>query len=262
MTAAPAIRWLKRGRLFVGASSGLIDIPGLGHAYTTRLGGVSPRPYATLNLQLKDGEDRANRVAMNRQLLAEALDIRADRFVTADQVHGDTVTVVDAPGHAPACDALITTTRGLPLLIQVADCLPVVIADPAGRALAAVHCGWRGIASGIAVKAARQLAGLAECPVSDLVVGIGPGIGPCCFTVHEDVTVPLAAAVPTGPAPIERDGRLFINLAGTLTAQLLAAGISTVSTGNVCNACKPEMFYSYRRESGKTGRQGVVAWLA
>ena len=257
-----AIRWLKRGRLFVGASASLIDVPGLGHAYTTRLGGVSPRPYSTLNLQLKDGEDRGNRVAMNRQLLADVLDVNVTRFVTADQVHGDTVTVVDTPGHVPACDALITTTRQLPLLILVADCLPVVIADPTGKAVAAVHCGWRGVAAGIAVKAARQVAEIAGCPVQDLKVGIGPGIGPCCFAVHEDVTAPLAAAVPTGPSPIERGGRLFVDLAGTLVAQLQAEGIAVDAAGQTCNACHPEMFYSFRRDSGKTGRQGVLVWLA
>lgn len=258
----PVIRWVKRGRLFVGAAEALIDLPGVGHAFTTRLGGVSPRPFATLNLQLKAGEDAPGRVAMNRQLLAEAVGYEADRLVTADQVHGDTVTVVDVPGVvAPACDALITTTKNIPILIQVADCLPVVMADPAGKGVAVVHCGWRGVASGLAVKAARQLADLTGCRIEDLAVGVGPGIGPCCFAVHEDVTQPLLAAVPTAPAPVERNGRLFVDLAGTLAAQLTAAGITRQSVAHSCNACHPEMFFSYRRDAGKTGRQGVVAWL-
>jgi YfiH family protein len=259
---SPACRWVKRGRLFVGAAEALIGLPGVGHAFTTRLGGVSPRPYATLNLQLKPGEDTSNRVAMNRQLLAAALGYEADRLVTADQVHGDTVTVVDVPGVvAPACDALITTQKNLPILIQVADCLPVVMADPAGRGVAVVHCGWRGVAAGIAVKAAQQLAELTQSRVEDLAVGVGPGIGPCCFAVHEDVTAPLAKAVPTGPAPVERNGRLFVDLAGTLSAQLTAAGLTRQSVAHYCNACHGEMFFSYRRDAGKTGRQGVVAWL-
>jgi YfiH family protein len=259
---SPPFRWLKRGRLFVGAADALIGLPGVGHAFTTRLGGVSPRPFATLNLQLKSGEDAPSRVSMNRALLAEALGYDAGRLVTAEQVHGDTVTVVDVPGVvAPACDALITTARNVPILIQVADCLPVVMADPAGKGVAVVHCGWRGIAAGIAVKAARQLADLTGCRVEDLAVGVGPGIGPCCFAVHEDVTVPLTAAVPEGPEPTERNGRTFVDLAGTLAAQLTAAGIVRASVARYCNACHPEMFFSYRREAGKTGRQGVVAWL-
>lgn len=260
---SPSVHWQPLGQTLIGQAETLHGLPRVRHAFTSRQGGVSLGPYASLNLAIRPDDDRPDHVRANRALLATALGLDADRLVTADQVHGANVQVVDRPGmHVPATDALVTTIPNVPLLILVADCLPVVIADERGRAVAAVHAGWRGVAGGIAVKAAETVANLADCPLDELHVGIGPSIGPCCFGVHEDVTGPLTAAVPEGPVPVWRDGQPFVDLGATLEAQLQSAGLNRIGRDPTCTRCHPDQFYSYRRERGTTGRQGVLAWLA
>jgi hypothetical protein len=231
-------------------------------AFSTRLGGVSPAPFASLNLSLST-EDDPERVRCNRRRLAAALGIDAAALVVPGQVHGTTVAQVgpaergrgarDRADLIRDTDGLLTTEPRLPLVVSVADCVPVVlVAGRPARAIAAVHAGWRGMVVGIVGEAARALG--AYGAVRAAVVG--PSIGPCCFAVSSDVGEAFEERWPG----TWRDGR--VDLWETARRQLVAAGVAAenVVTSGLCT-CHDERFFSHRREHGVTGRQAAIAWI-
>jgi YfiH family protein len=220
-------------------------------AVTDRWGGVSRPPYHEFNLAGHVGDDPAA-VAENRRRLADRLGARPGRFVWMAQPHGAAVATVDAApdGPVPAVDALVTTRPGLWLAVLAADCLPVLLADPAAGVVAAAHAGWRGLRAGVlpAALAAMEAAGAQTRRVQ---ARLGPAIGPCCYEVGEDVAAEVTAAVPAAAART-RAGRPALDLPGGAAAQLTAAGVGEVRSAGTCTAESPDL-YSYRRD-GRTGR--------
>jgi len=162
-------------------------------------------------------------------------------------VHG--ATIRRAPGRGRPGDGLWTETPRLPLLVFTADCLPIAIARANGSrpGIAALHVGWRGLLAGIIERAASRLGGT-------LAGAIGPGIGPCCYEVGEDVAEPYKERFGTG---IFRDGRL--DLWSAAEQALRAAGVDDVHRTDLCSCCNPDLFFSHRRDAGVTGRQGMIA---
>ncbi len=215
-----------------------IDLPGASALFTTRRGGVSDGPYASLNLGRKTDDDPRN-VAANRQALEVELGLRLS-FMR--QVHGHRVVTVGQPNRdLPEADGQATTTRGVGLAALVADCLPVMLA---GRgAVAMVHAGWRGLAAGVLEAAVGALSG----PVS---AAIGPGAGPCCYEVGDEVH-----------AHFGTHGRT-LDLKAIARARLELAGAIEIHDVDLCTMCAPELFFSHRRERGVTGRQAGIAWLS
>jgi YfiH family protein len=221
-------------------------------AFTTRAGGVSEGPYASLNLGRLSG-DAAERVEENRRRACEAVGADAARLVLNRQVHSATVLRA-APGRrGAAADGLWTDEPGLPLLVLGADCLPIVLArsGPARPALCVLHAGWRGLLSGIVAAGVRALG---EGP---LAASVGPGIGPCCYEVGEEVAAPFRGRFGDD---VVRGGRL--DLWTSAERALRAAGVASVERVDRCTACEPETFFSHRRDRGRTGRQGVIAYVA
>ncbi len=185
----------------------------------------------------------------------------------AKQVHGADVLVAERAGHAGEADALLTERPGLPLAILTADCLPIVIYDPAGRRLAAVHAGWRGTVRSVARAAVDRLVE-AGSNADGLLVGIGPSIGPCCYEVDAPVIDRLRVAFPGGwerwvtPA---RPGKWMLDLWAANHDQLTAADVdpSMIDNPRLCTACNIDRFHSYRREgSTRGGRLGRLVALA
>ena len=202
--------------------------------------------YDGFNVGLHVG-DRAERVLGNRRRLEAA---GVPPVVWLDQVHGKDVVWVDAaPNDAPLADAAATATRRLALAIMVADCLPVVLADAEGRSIAAVHCGWRGLAAGVLEAA------VATFDATDLRASFGPAIGPCHYEVGEDVAGQFRARAGVVQT---RGGSRFVDLYAEAVARLKQLGVSCGPRA-ACTHCAPELF-SYRRD-GTTGRQAVIAWL-
>jgi YfiH family protein len=185
----------------------------------------------------------------------------------ARQVHGADVLVAERPGHAGQADALVTERRGLPLAILTADCLPIVIYDPAGRRLAAVHAGWRGTVKSVARAAVDHLVEAGSSP-DGLVVGVGPAIGPCCYEVDGPVIAALSAAFPGGWdrwVTAAGPGKWMLDLWQANEDQLTAADVdpSMIDNLRLCTACNLDRFYSYRREgSTRLGRSGRLVALA
>jgi YfiH family protein len=229
-----------------------IDLPGGVRAlFTTRRGGVSSGPYATLNLgRLTD--DRRDHVEQNRASLADRLGVA---FAYGRQVHGAHVrrvsSVPSENGALEEADGQATALYGVAPMVLVADCLPIALA---GRgAVAMLHAGWRGLAAGVIEEGVRALGELGAEP---LAAAIGPGAGPCCYEVGDEVR---AAFVGHGPAVFH--GR-NLDLKAIVRRELLRAGVAVVHDAELCTICaEPSLFYSHRRDRGVTGRQAGVAWL-
>lgn len=250
---------------------------------TTRNGGVSVAPYGRwsaaggdapggLNLGFRAGDD-PEAVAVNRaRLLALA---GRPRAAWLEQVHATTVVRADAvlagaPDAPPVrADASVTDVPGAVCVVMVADCMPVLFCDEAGRAVGAAHAGWRGLVGGIVEKTAAEVAALAGVDASRLQVYLGPAIGPAAFEVGEDVHAAFADAA----APGERDAtaRAFVAIAGApgkyhadlyALARLRAArlGIAQPVGGGACTLTERERFFSYRRDR-VTGRMSAMIWI-
>ena len=242
---------------------------GVVHAFSTRQGGVSTGPFATLNLGQSVGDDPAA-VKENRHRFFGGFGIAATRVVRAKQVHGDGVLRVDAEliGRAgfphflvdePAeFDALITNLPGLALVVSTADCLPILIHDPVRRAVAAVHAGWRGTAKRIVVQALAAMREAYGTDPADCRAAIGPGIRRCCFEVDAAVTETMAGALPNWErhATANRAGHWLLDLAGINRSLLEAAGLrpDRIEDVDLCTSCRNDLFFSHRAEKGRTGR--------
>ena len=231
-----------------------VELPGGRVAFSTRNGGVSEGPYASLNLGILTDDDQG-RVERNRALLAESLGLRPERVAMGWQVHGTDVLDWDAapdgggfahPGaELQKVDGHTTTVPGLGLLVLVADCLPVALVAP-GR-VAMLHCGWRGLAGGIIGRALDRF----DAPPA---AAIGPGIGRCCYEVGDEVLAEFSGY--DGVA----DGRM-LDLRAIARRQLEAGGATRVEDVDLCTSCRPDLLFSHRRDAGVTGRQGGIAWL-
>jgi YfiH family protein len=252
-------------RAFAGDVAGTLPLlqsavlDGFTHAFVTRAGGVSPAPYDSLNLAMRWGDVREN-VFENRRRLFAACGVERAFFVR--QVHGADVVRVDA-GSAPElppeteADALVSDVPGVALGVFTADCVPVLVADPATGAVAAVHAGWRGVIAGVVPAALRALAGHYGSRAADVRVALGPAIGACCFEVGAEVEATFQASFPgvalvhTGPA-----GKPHVNLKRALAAQLAAVGVAAdqVDAGDECTKCDAARFFSYRRDNTRTGQ--------
>jgi YfiH family protein len=214
--------------------------------FTTRAGGVSEGPFASLNLSTRGGDDPA-RVAENRRRACEALGLDAGRLASNRQRHSPSVLRAEAGVVGRDGDALWTDEPGVPLLAMSADCLPIAIARTRGRrALAVVHAGWRGLAAGVVEKAVAALGG----GPADAV--IGPAIGPCCYEVGPEVAERF-------DADLTSDG--VLDLWSAAERALLRAGVERVDRLDLCTCCDEERFFSHRRQGPTRGVQGVIGAL-
>jgi YfiH family protein len=222
--------------------------------FSTRVGGVSEGPYESMNLGILTADDPA-RVVENRRLLADRVGIDPERTRMAWQQHGAEVRKATpegilAPGtRHEACDGWWSDERGQGMMLLTADCLPVAVARGNGDrpALAVLHVGWRGLLAGIVEN------GVAALGEGELRAAIGPGIGPCCYEVGPEVADRF-------PAEVVHDGKVDLWQATDLT--LRAAGVDEIERTDLCTFCHPELFFSHRRDRGRTGRQGVIAAVA
>jgi hypothetical protein len=219
--------------------------------FTTRVGGVSEGPYASLNLGLRTGDD-PQRARENRRIACAALGADIGGLAHNHQVHSNRV-VRAAPGRSgEKADGLWTDEPGIPLLAMSADCLPIVLVrTDQTRAVAVLHAGWKGLLDGIVAAGVKALGGGA------LSAAIGPAIGPCCYEVGEEIAAPYR----------ERFGDDVmagrnLDLWTSAERALRAARVPRVHRFDRCTSCEPDTFFSHRRDNGDTGRQGVIAYVA
>lgn len=224
-------------------------------AFSTRLGGVSEGSFESLNLGILTS-DEPDCVVENRRRLCAAVEADPETATMAWQVHGGDVTEAKPRGILERtvferCDGLWSERPGQAMVLLTADCLPVALARANGRpGLAVLHVGWKGLLAGIAGAGVEALGG------GPLAAAIGPGIGPCCYEVGEEVAAPyrerFGGDVLRGPN---------LDLGEATVRALRDAGLESVERSGHCTACEPELFFSHRRDRGITGRQGVVALI-
>ncbi|RYX81145.1 peptidoglycan editing factor PgeF [bacterium] len=250
---------------------GIFDgVTGFHHALSTRADGVSTGEFASLNLGFHVG-DEATAVRENRRLFAQNAGFDIERLVAAQQVHGANVRVIssteagsgalDWDSALPDCDALTTNEQGLPLLIQVADCAPVLLVDPQQRALAVVHAGWRGALAGAASNAIAAMHREFGTNPNDVLAAIGPCLNIDNLEVGEEVAQQVeaknAAAVIRGSfakphldlRAIIRDDLVSVNVA-----------LTNIEISPICTRERNDLFFSHRGQKGNAGRFGIVAW--
>ena len=225
--------------------------------FTGREGGVSQGRYAELNLGQHVGDDNAD-VRRNRTLLAESLQVSANRVAAIDAAHGNKTVVVDQGGTFGQVDALITREQDLGLLALGADCATVALADPVARVIGAVHSGWRGVAADVVSVAVREMESQGAQPERMTAV-IGPAICPGCYEVSEEVRNEVAGSVAAAAAET-RIGTPAVDLQTGIAAQLREVGVMRYFTDPTCTY-ESERLFSYRRD-GETGRHGMLIALA
>lgn len=236
----------------------------IGHAVTTREGGVSPAPYHSLNLAYHVGDSKEN-VDRNHALLAEALGYEVEKIVHMRQVHGNTVFKVDEHydySFAPECDALITDRPETPLMVMVADCIPILLFDPVNRAVAAVHAGRSGLFKGVIGTTLHAMNKAYGSRPEEMIACMGGSIHACCYEVGEEIVLE-AQKLGFGFAVERRDEGLFLNNVAVAEKQLKDAGISEEKTEamSLCSGCRNDLLFSYRKEEQTTGRFAGVIFL-
>jgi YfiH family protein len=237
----------------------------LHHAVFTRQGGVSPAPFATLNLSVSVADERAN-VLANRTRAYGTHGRATNTLVHAHLVHGAEVTRVTA-GHygqnvGPA-DGIIADQPGCGLAMNFADCAPILLYDPIRRAIGLGHAGWQGAVKDLPGAMVRAMVEAFGSRPADLLGGVGPCIGPCCYEVGEPVTSAVNAAFP-GDNSLLAPGlgpRPHFDLPAANRRCLERAGVRQVELAGLCTACRTDLFFSHRAEKGRTGRFGTILIL-
>lgn len=274
---------------FTALCSPLLSEHGFRHGFSPRQGGVSEGPYAGCNVGHAVG-DRPEHVAQNRERFAAAIGYVPDDLFEISQVHGRVVRCLEG-GDDPAAvraedgDGLVALGQGLragqgrsehAVGVRTADCVPLLLADPVTRAVAAVHAGWRGTALDIAGEGVRLLCARSGAAPARLIAAVFPHIRACCFEVSADVAATLEAAARNDPrsrsgSVVARralaalpgqsglpapDPKPHVDLLAIVRAQLLSAGVSDARIDVVegCTRCEPERFFSYRRDGQRSGR--------
>ncbi|HAJ99337.1 MAG TPA: peptidoglycan editing factor PgeF [Bacteroidales bacterium] len=238
------------------------------HFITSRKGGYSTGNYEGLNLGFHTG-DLSDHVLKNRQKLAETVGMPLQRFVFANQTHSSNVVVVGeehcgmgATSISTAIadtDALITQKANICICVQTADCVPLLLFDPVQRVIAAVHAGWRGIVGGIVKNTIQKMSFSIACNPTDIVAGIGPANGDCCYEVGEDVVQYAQNLFDTQQGiilPSTKPDKYMFHQSQAVKQQLLDAGLQAhnIEESGFCTQCRSNTFFSSRDGKGNTGR--------
>jgi len=235
------------------------ELPGLRHGFSTRLG------EGSLNLGYTSW-DSDERVSGNRQRFLSALQLHEANLVTLHQIHSNCVHIIkDMPGrwNQPEGDALVTQVEGIALAVQTADCLPVLIADPERKVVAAVHSGWRGTLGRLGATTIEEMQRVYGSDSAQLLVAVGPGIRACCYEVGPDVAEAFEQKYPqcclSRPMPGRKE-KYLLDLPKALEAQFETAGIRSQNRFDlgICTRCNRHEFFSYRAEGPLSGRMMAV----
>jgi len=241
-----------------------LEMAGVINFITTREGGVSISPYDSLNLGLHTLDNSEN-VSQNRSILASAVGISPTNFVYAQQIHsGKAIQVTkediinSAYKFSPETDALITDVHGISLMVMVADCVPILLYDPVRGVIAAIHAGWRGTVKKIVCNAIGLMESHYCSNPADLLAGIGPSIGPCCYEVGAEVKKEVASVFgfTEGVIKSKTNSKYLFDLWQANHNQLVSSGVKAgnIEISQICTQCNPDIFFSSRASHGVTGR--------
>ena len=239
------------------SSPRLEGVPRLVHAFLGRTGGVSSGHLASMNLGRRD-EDKPENLAENKRRVAAAFGADAGKIFTVSQVHSDRIVVLDSADagveeiKTQEADGIITDLKVMAIGILTADCVSVLLFDRKKKVVAAVHAGWKGTASKISAKAVEIMVERFGSRPQDITAAIGPAIGPCCYEVGEEVV--SAFSYQEGIA-VQQGSKWYVDLPKANMLQLQDAGVTDIDLADICTSCRTDLFFSHRKEMGKTGRQ-------
>lgn len=265
--------WITHTNGICWEESGLLHAAGLCHGVSGRSGGVSRHAYGSLNLALHVGDD-ADSVRENRRRLCRTAGFSPTKIVTTQQTHGDGVIAVgptdigrgsmEYDDALPHTDAIMTDCPGIPLMLFVADCVPIILYDPVHKACAVVHDGWRGTTYKLAAKTVFAMRIAYGTLPQDVLAYIGPSISCSHFETGQDTVEAVEAMGESFSACIHRkDGSTHVDLWGANLLQLELAGVlpEHIDVTGTCVYDNEDNFFSYRRDQGLTGRMAVFAKL-
>ena len=215
---------------------------------TSRYGGVSEAPYDSLNLALHV-KDKPKNVLENRTIVSQKHNFIIENLIYMDQTHSANIEVIKdcSTNRIENCDALITNVKNIPLMVMVADCIPILLYDPKKNVIAVVHAGRNGTFNEIAKKTVLKMVDLFECEALDILVYLGASIHKCCYEVGEEI-----ARLVEKKYKEKRDEKWYLDLHSMNVDQLRSVGIKDIEISSICTCCD-EDYFSYRRE-GITGR--------
>ena len=251
----------------------LSDYPSISHFISERGEGVSEKPYDSLNLAFHV-KDKDEQVSQNRKILAKKLNIQLDNFITLKQIHSNNIAVVtekdkgkgsnDFESAIDNTDAIITQTQNLCLMVLVADCVPVLLYDPETKTIAAIHAGWKGTIKDITYKTVGILKSKFNINPENLIAGMGPAVGPCCFKLDNNTAKSFEKYSFSNDIVVKKTAKgTFIDLWEANKEQLTEQGVleKNIEIMDVCTACNVDRFFSYRAENEITGRFGAGIML-
>ncbi|MCG8554250.1 MAG: polyphenol oxidase family protein [Proteobacteria bacterium] len=252
------------GTQALALQSSLLLAAGFRHGMSLRAGGSSSAPFDSLNLG-RDLGDAPEQVQDNHRRLAASLGYSCARLFELSQVHGSAVHIAH-PEQSPERfrqrqgDAIVVRHHGLAAGVRVADCIALLLANPATGGAAAVHAGWRGLVSGVIAAAVAVLAGPGRGAGARVLAAVFPHIRACCFEVGQDVATELAGAAGDQRVVDRRRPRPRVSLSAVARAQLRACGLGSERIEDIdgCTRCEPERFFSYRRDGPRSGRHLAV----
>jgi YfiH family protein len=237
------------------------------HAFFTRCGGVSPSPWESLNLGGTVGDD-IHRVAENRRRACQAIQVEPATLYDVWQVHSSDVVIADNPRpfHVPhsKADAILTDKLHLALLMRFADCVPILLYDPAHHVIGIVHAGWQGTVKQVVNSTVYTLCDQYGSQTEDVLAAIGPSIGPDHYEVGPNVIREVERAFGPDASGLlhSQNGVVKLDLWSANRLLLERAGVRHIEVAGICTACHLEDWYSHRGEQGKTGRFGVMISLS
>ncbi len=253
----------------------LLEYSEISHFITTRMDGYSHKPYNSLNLGFHVGDD-SNTVVKNRKRVANSTGIPLENFTTSQQIHTDNIEIIfenrrgcganDYKTAVAAADAMVTSVQNICLMVLVADCVPIILFDVKKKIIGVVHAGWKGTVLRIAQKMVTLLKEKFGSSGEDILVGIGPSIGPCCYIVDRETIFRTNSVLKEENEIVfhkRHNGKGYFDLWTTNKLQLKKMGIpeKNIEIAGMCTFCNNALFYSHRKEGGTTGRFGVGIML-
>ncbi len=261
---------IKKKNIYVFTSPELKEKVSVAIYFTTRLGGVSKPPFDSLNLGFHSGDAFLN-VLKNRRIVGENLGFSLRKLTCAEQVHGAKILevkkeLIGKGGENPEnqlsqTDGIVTKLKRVPLAMFFADCLPILLVDPKNKAVGIAHGGWRGLLLGVVKELFKKMELLFKSIPQELYAFIGPSIGPCCYEIGKDVAQEFEKCYPH--LLKSKKSKIFLDLKAVGQEQLKMIGIqqNKIVISEFCTSCRKDLFYSYRRDKGRTGRQAAIIFL-
>ena len=251
----------------------LREIPFIRHGFSTRIGGISEGAYSYLNLGFKTGDMQGN-VKENIRKFVSAVGLNHENLVISDQIHSDNIKIVNCwdkgKGYSKqkdysGIDGLVTSVPNIPLMAMFADCVPIFFIDTAKKIIGISHAGWKGTKLKIGEKTVQAMKDTYDSKADEIIAVMGPSIGKCCYEVDDIIMEQFSAGfidTSTFIFPKER-GKYWIDLWEANRIVLNEAGIQNknIIISGLCTGCNLDLFYSYRKEKGNTGRMGAVIQL-